>query len=81
MEKPDLIVLDEPINALDEKGVELVRQILHEEKARGALIIVACHDKEELDFLSDEIFVMENGRVVSGQKTAEKEGTSVEEGN
>ena len=81
MEKPDLIVLDEPINALDEKGVELVRQILHEEKARGALIIVACHDKEELDFLSDEIFVMENGRVVSGQKTAEKVGTSVEEGN
>ncbi len=36
MEKPDLVVLDEPINALDEKGVELVRDILREEKERGA---------------------------------------------
>lgn len=65
MEEPDIIVLDEPINALDENGVDIVRRILHEEKERGTLIIVACHDKEELESLSDEIFTMESGRVVS----------------
>lgn len=63
MEKPDIIVLDEPINALDENGVILVREILKREKDRGAIIIVACHDKEELEILSDSIVNMECGRI------------------
>ena len=63
MEKPDIILLDEPINALDDKGVEAVRQILAEEKERGALIIIACHDEAELKLLSDEIFYMQSGEI------------------
>lgn len=64
MENPNLLILDEPINALDENGVALVREILHTHKERGALIILACHDKEELDLLADDIFVMENGELI-----------------
>ena len=64
MERPALVLLDEPINALDEKGMELVRGILRDLKEEGALILVACHDKEELDALSDEIYTLENGRIV-----------------
>lgn len=63
MEHPDIIILDEPINALDEKGIELVREILKKEKQRGAIIIIACHDREELEGLSDLIISMEDGRV------------------
>ena len=55
MEDPDIIILDEPINALDDSGTEQVRQILMKHKQRGALIIIACHDADELEFLSDEI--------------------------
>lgn len=64
MEKPDLIILDEPVNALDDRGILLVREILREEKKRGALIILACHDKEELELLADEIFYIAEGRIV-----------------
>jgi len=64
MEKPEIIILDEPVNALDENGVELVREILQEEKNRGALIIIACHDKEELEFLSDEIYIICDGKIL-----------------
>ena len=46
MENPDIIILDEPINALDEVSVEKVHDILEEQKKRGAVIIIACHDKE-----------------------------------
>lgn len=46
MEKPDIIILDEPINALDEAGAKQVHKILEEQKKRGALIIIACHAKE-----------------------------------
>lgn len=63
MEHPNLILLDEPVNALDENGIKLVRQILQEEKERGALIIVACHDKEELELLSDKIYTMAEGSI------------------
>ena len=64
MEKPDLIILDEPINALDEKSVNIVKELLLEHKVRGALIMISCHDKEELEFLADEVFCLENGKVI-----------------
>lgn len=67
MEKPDLIILDEPINALDESGAERIREILHEAKERGALVIIACHDSEELKFLSDEIIIISEGKIVREQ--------------
>lgn len=66
MEKPDIVILDEPINALDEAGANQVREILKELKANGSIIIIACHDKEELEFLSDEIIEINDGRIISG---------------
>jgi ABC-2 type transport system ATP-binding protein len=66
MENPDIIILDEPINALDEAAAKQVHEILDEQKNRGALIIIACHDKEELEMLSDEIIEISEGSVNSG---------------
>lgn len=63
MEQPDLILLDEPTNALDEESVNRLASILQEEKNRGALIIIASHDMDELNRLSDTIFVMDQGRM------------------
>lgn len=63
MEKPDILLLDEPTNALDEKGVHSIRQIIYEEKQRGALILIASHNKEDIQILSDEIYYVENGTV------------------
>ena len=56
MEKPELIILDEPSNALDEKSEEILWQIVGEEKERGALILISCHTTETLEKVSDEIF-------------------------
>lgn len=63
MEKPEIVILDEPINALDESGAKLIRNILWDLKKSGSIIILACHDAEELEFLSDEIFVLEDGKI------------------
>lgn len=65
MEKPDIVILDEPINALDEASVENVRSILAKQKERGAIIIIACHDKSELEELSDEIIEISDGKIVN----------------
>lgn len=65
MECPDLILLDEPINAIDEKGVPKIWEALQEEKQRGALIMLACHDIEELTSLADRIITIEEGKICS----------------
>lgn len=64
MEEPDIIILDEPINALDDSGAAQVREILRKQKDRGAIIILACHDLDELQFLSDEIYEIYDGTIV-----------------
>lgn len=69
MENPDIIILDEPINALDEAAAKQIHEILDEQKKRGALIIIACHDKEELEMLSDEIIEIYEGKIVGIEKT------------
>jgi ABC-2 type transport system ATP-binding protein len=63
MEKPDILMLDEPTNALDEDGVREIRKILIEEKQRGALILLASHNKEDIKLLADTVFIMKNGRL------------------
>ena len=64
MEKPEIVILDEPTNSLDEDGVDLVKHIVRNEKERGALGIVSCHDEEILKGMSDEVFLLEQGRLI-----------------
>mgnify|MGYP001028337639 CR=1 FL=1 len=61
--EPDLLILDEPINALDDTGTEQIRDILIRHRERGALIIIACHDADELNLLSDEIIEIVQGQI------------------
>lgn len=63
MEKPDVIMLDEPTNSLDETGVEEIRRVILEERERGALILVASHNREDIRILADELYRVEEGRV------------------
>ena len=64
----NLKVLASIQNRVDDEHIrEVIRQvheILEEQKKRGALIIIACHDKEELEMLSDEIIEISEGRIV-----------------
>jgi ABC-2 type transport system ATP-binding protein len=64
MEKPDILILDEPLNAIDEYGITMLRTILENEKNRGAIIIITCHDTEELVKLSDVIINIDDGKII-----------------
>lgn len=63
MELPDIVIFDEPLNALDEEGVKCFRNIIAELKEHGSIIILACHDRDELLFLSDHIHKIDQGRI------------------
>lgn len=67
MGTPDIVILDEPINAIDENGVCNVRTILHNIREKGSIVIIACHDRKELEQLSDVIIHIENGRIIDNE--------------
>lgn len=64
MEKPEIIILDEPTNALDQNGVNLVYKILKEEKDRGAIILISSHNRQDIEELSDYKIKIESGKIV-----------------
>jgi ABC-2 type transport system ATP-binding protein len=70
MEEPELILLDEPFNALDEAGIESVKNLLVCKRGKGALIILASHDLEGLELLADEMFVLSEGTVTKHYEVA-----------
>lgn len=60
-EHPKLLLLDEPTNALDEESIGNVRKLLLELKEKGVLIIIASHNKEDIELLSDVKIHMVDG--------------------
>lgn len=63
MEGPNVIMLDEPTNGLDDDGVKKIRNLILEEKQRGALILLANHNQDDIQILSDKLFRIDSGRL------------------
>lgn len=63
MESPDVIMLDEPTNGLDESGVELIRKLIMEEKQRGAIVLLASHNRDDIRLLADRLYQIEAGEL------------------
>ena len=61
MEDPGILILDEPMNGLDKNGVEEIRRLLLQMKQENKLIILASHNREDIDVLCDEVYEMEDG--------------------
>ena len=70
MEKPDLLLLDEPTNALDEDGIAQIRKLIQEEQERGATVLIASHNKEDLALLCGKFYQMNDGELTEGKMPA-----------
>ena len=68
MEKSQLILLDEPTNALDPDAVIQFKKMMEEEKRRNACIIIATHNHQDIDELFDEKIYLNSGRVERVEK-------------
>lgn len=65
MEEPQILILDEPMNGLDNQGVKDIRAILLNLKAQGKTILLASHNKEDINVLCDTVYEMDNGKIIS----------------
>ena len=61
MEDPGILILDEPMNGLDKNGVREIRELLLKMKEENKLIILASHNREDIEVLCDEVYEMEDG--------------------
>lgn len=63
MNKPELLVLDEPMNSLDAESVNEIRKLFSELNEAGATIVIASHISEDIEALCTRIFRIENAQV------------------
>ena len=63
MEYPDILLLDEPMNGLDNAGVAEMRDLFLQLKKEGKTIIITSHNHEDIEVLCDRVFEMDNGRL------------------
>lgn len=61
MEDPPILILDEPMNGLDKNGVAEIRELLLKMKNENRLVILASHNREDIEILCDEVYEMEDG--------------------
>ena len=72
MESPELLILDEPFNALDEESVNLVRTLLLQYREKGTLILLTSHHKEDITAVCDETMLLQEGRQVTRSESSHK---------
>lgn len=65
MEDQKYLILDEPMNGLDKSGVKDMRELLLELRSQGKLIILASHNKADIDILCDRVYEMDDGAVIN----------------
>lgn len=61
MENPDILILDEPMNGLDNDGVKDMRKLFLSLKEQGKTILLASHNKDDIEVLCDEVYMMDKG--------------------
>lgn len=61
---PELLILDEPFNAIDEETISKINSILKSKKNNGSTILISSHDKEELRAICDYIYILKDGKIV-----------------
>jgi len=63
MEEQDILILDEPMNGLDKQGVEDMRNLFIRLKEKGKTIVLASHNKEDIDILCDYVYEIDSGKL------------------
>lgn len=64
MENQQLLILDEPMNGLDNQGVKDIRKLFLELKEQGKTILIASHNREYIEILCDEVYEMDAGVLI-----------------
>ena len=68
MEDPEVLILDEVSNSLDDEGIDLVHDLLKLERNKGKIIILSSHSRYDIDDLCDKVYRFRNGALIDETK-------------
>jgi len=71
LHKPDLIILDEPFAGLDPLNVQLMKEILHEQRERGAAVVFSTHQMPDVEELCERVLLINDGQTLLHGRLAE----------
>jgi len=60
--EPDLLIVDEPFQGLDPLNATMLKNLLLEQRDRGAAVVMSTHDMEDAQLLCDRIVLIDRGR-------------------
>ena len=63
--EPDILILDEPTTGLDPNGARRMREIIREERDRGATVFFSSHILEQVEAVCDRVGILRDGRIVA----------------
>lgn len=69
--QPDLLVLDEPMNGLDPKGMREFREMILSLRAKGVSVLVSSHQLSDIEQIADHLIVVQKGKVTHQVAMAE----------
>jgi ABC-2 type transport system ATP-binding protein len=72
MESPKLLILDEPMNNLDEQSIELIRDLLQELKSNGTTILLSSHNRADIEILCDRVIHIKDGEILDSSNSEAK---------
>ncbi|MCW6679003.1 ATP-binding cassette domain-containing protein [Anaerococcus sp. NML200574] len=64
LEKPQILIFDEPTNAIDEQGIIALKEIIMENKKSNKIILLASHEEAFIDQLADVKILMKAGKII-----------------
>lgn len=73
MEDPEVMILDEPFNGIEEESVKKIKKVLEKEKEKNKIIIMSSHIKEDINSLADIKLYIDGGKLVENKELNEKD--------
>lgn len=67
MEDPEILLLDEPMNGLDNQGVIEMRELFLQLRSQGKTILLSSHNREDINVLCDKVYEMDKGSLLKRQ--------------
>nr|WP_253954768.1 ATP-binding cassette domain-containing protein [Lactiplantibacillus pentosus] len=64
LNRPQLVILDEPMNGLDPQGTKQLRDFIMAQKQQGVTLLISSHILGELQKLADDLVIIDHGRVI-----------------
>ncbi|MCB2360859.1 ABC transporter ATP-binding protein [Clostridium estertheticum] len=64
MEKPAILILDEPMNGLDKKSVEIIRNILKNHVNNGGTLLITSHNADDIEILCENVYEFDDGKIL-----------------